>query len=113
MLRALVTAGVTAALLIGPAAPAPAATTSQVAGAYLQITADGVSTGPGFEGATHAFAALAAIYDVTGDPEQRRTADELLDYILAQRPSHMNTDIALQLLRSPYLQGDARLLSNL
>jgi hypothetical protein len=113
MFRALVTAGVTAALLIGPAAPAPAATTSEVAGAYLQITADGASTSPGFEGATHAFAALAAIYDVTGDPDQRRTADELLDYILRQRPNHMNTDIALQMLRSPYLQGDARLQANL
>lgn len=117
MFRALVTTGVTAALLLGPAAPAPAAPTAQasgqVTGAYLQITADGVATGRGFEGATHAFAAVAAIYDVTGAPEHRRTADELLGYILRQRPGHMNTDIALQLLRSPYLQGDPRLVANL
>ncbi|MGY4769318.1 hypothetical protein ACXC9Q_20570 [Kribbella sp. CWNU-51] len=118
MLRALVTAGVTAALLTGPAVPAPAApapatTNAQVTGAYLQITADGVATSPGLEGATHAFAALAAIYDVTGDQQQRRSADELLGYILRVRPSHMNTDIALQMLRSPYLQGDPRLRTNL
>ncbi|MFG1817523.1 hypothetical protein ACGFIF_27450 [Kribbella sp. NPDC049174] len=113
MFRLLVAASLTTALLTGQTVPAPAATTAQVTGAYLQITADGVATGRGLEGASHAHAALAAMYDVTGDPRQRQTADELLDYILQRRPGHMNTDIALQMLRSPYLQGDPRLRANL
>ncbi|TDD15157.1 hypothetical protein E1218_31995 [Kribbella turkmenica] len=106
MVRALMVA----ALLVGQPAPAQAA---EVTGAYLQITADGVATGRGFEGAAHAHAALAAMYDVTGDPQQRRTADELLDYLLRRKPGHMSTDLALQVLRSPYLQGDQRLRTNL
>jgi hypothetical protein len=113
MLRLLMVASVTAALLTGQTVAAPAATTAQVTGAYLQITADGVATGRGLEGASHAHAALAAMYDVTGDPQQRQTADELLDYILQRRPGQMSTDLALQVLRSPYLQGDPRLNANL
>src|SRR5262249_47533629 len=114
MLRALVAAALTAALLTGPTTPAtaaPVAATAQVTGAYLQITADGLATGKGFEGASHAHAALAAMYDVTGDPRQRQDADELLAYLLRQRPTHMSTDLGLQVLRSPYLQGDPRLLA--
>lgn len=113
MLRALMVAGVTAVLLTGQTTAAPAAPTEQVTGAYLQITADGVATDPGFEGASHAHAALAAMYDVTGDPRQRQTADELLNYILARKPGQMSTDLALQFLRSPYLQSDPRLGANL
>ena len=113
MLRILVVAGLAAALLTGQTVPAPASTTAQVSGAYLQITADGVATGAGFEGASHAHAALAAMYDVTGDTGQRQSADELLDYILRQRPGHMSTDLALQMLRSQYLQADTRLRTNL
>src|SRR4051794_23248345 len=113
MLRALVVAGVTAALLTGQTTTAPAAPTTQVTGAYLQITADGVATDPGFEGASHAHAALAAMYDVTGDPRQRQTADELLTYILGRKPGQMSTDLALLFLRSPYLQSDPRLRANL
>ncbi|MFI5696953.1 hypothetical protein ACIA58_34175 [Kribbella sp. NPDC051586] len=110
MFRALVIAGLTAALLTGPAVAAPE---PPVTGAYLQITADGVPTGPGLEGATHAFAALAAIYDATGDPAQKQEADDLLGYILQRRPDHMSTDIGLQLLDSPYLQGIPQLRTNL
>ncbi|MGW1341146.1 hypothetical protein ACWCOV_08840 [Kribbella sp. NPDC002412] len=110
MFRLLVTAGLSGALLAGQAVPAAA---TQVTGAYLQITADGVATGRGLEGASHAHAAVAAMYDVTGDPQQRQTADELLDYILQRRPAQMSTDLALQVLRSPYLQADPRLRTNL
>jgi hypothetical protein len=113
MRRALVALGAALALLAGQAPSASAAEPARITGAYLQIGVDGVPTGRGFEGASHAHAALAALYDVTGDPAQRQDADELLDYLLGRRPGHMSTDLALQYLRSPYLQGDARLRANL
>lgn len=89
------------------------ATPTTISGAYNQITVDGEYVQAGFEGAEHALAAYAAIFDVTGNRKHERIAAALLEYALNRRPTYMGTYLGRQLLRNDFLGGSDTLWANL